>query len=290
MAITTWTQKQVVDMFPELLTKSTRGFTPDETLERELGQGWRTLPPPNALLLAHAGPVTIARHRWRSPYATKDLWSENWERAVGQGLAERADGGWRITAKGRETAARLRKTFAAYLARLDLPREPLGRAVATLEKLVEKIPADAERGRLPRLLPLSAEEARSEFVRLRYAIQQLWGFRDDCHIGAWDAAGYEGPALDVLSQIWDGKSSTEDVAKALVTKQEPVHVERNVDELVRRGDITREGDSLRLTAQGRAARDAIERETDRRYFIGWPEGRALGQLGDDLRALLDALP
>jgi hypothetical protein len=290
MAVTTWTQKQVVDMFPELLTRSPRGFAPDAALERQLGPGWRTLPPANALLLAHDGPVTIARHRWRSPYATKDLWTENWERAVAAGLAERADDGWRLSARGREVSRRLTKAHREYLAGLDLPREPLRRAVPILEDLAERIPADAERGLLPRRLPLSPEESRSDILRLRYAIQQLWGFRDDCHIAAWDAAGYEGPALDVLSQVWDGKTGVDEVAKALESKQEPGDLERNVDELLRRGDLVREGDSLRLTPPARAARDAIERETDRRYFIGWPDGRALAQLGDDLRAVVDALP
>lgn len=289
MAVTTWTPKQVLDMFPELLTKSTRAFTPEPTLERELGPGWRTLPPPNALLLAQTGVVSVARHRWRSPYATKDLWSENWERAVESGLAERANGGWRMTEKGRQAALRLRRAFSSYLAGLDLPKEPLRRAATTLEELASKLPPDAERGRLPRGMPLSPEEARSDFVRLRYAIQQLWGFRDDCHIAAWDAAGYEGPALDVLSQVWEGIETIDEIAKALETKQERTDVERNVDELVRRGDITRDGEALRLTPHGKAARDAIERETDRRYFAGWPND-ALPRLGDDLRAIVDALP
>jgi len=132
--------------------------------------------------------------------------------------------------------------------------------------------------------------------------QVLWAFRDDCHVGSWQAAGYEGPAFDVLSYCWSsppdvswtkigGMHTLDDLAKALEAKQERADVESNVDALVRRGDLVREDGTVRLTAQGKRTRDAIEDDTDRRFFAIWDlDDAATARFGEDMRAVIDALP
>ena len=49
--------------------------------------------------------------------------------------------------------------------------------------------------------------------------------------------------------------------------------------------------SCREPPKGKAARDAIEDETDRRFFAIWQlDDAATARLGEDLRAVIDELP
>ncbi|MDP9265843.1 MAG: hypothetical protein M3O91_06990 [Chloroflexota bacterium] len=291
MAARTWSEKPVVELFPAFLTKLSRTYgdrfesvandvagVPAATIAI-LGDG---------ISLAESGIVTRERFRWRSPYATKDNVTPQWERAVAAGLAEAADGGWRVTPKGREARERATGEFRSFLGKLSLPPQPLGRALQALERLASTIPSGSLRVEAARRLPPPAPA--SEIVRLQYAVRQLWARRDDCHTGAWQDAGYAGPELDVLTQVWSGKSSADEVAKTLEHKQERIDALRNVEALVGRGDLGREGDVLRCTPQGRASRDEIEAETDRRYFVGWPKRDELALIADDLTAVMEALP
>ena len=292
MATATWTQKQVVDLLPKYLGKRLAGHRPRaEAMAGEVDIAVTALTHLiNAPRIAVDGVVTIDRQRWRAPYATKDLWTATWEQLVEHGLAERSGAGWRITAAGAGLGERLTRDIRAHLESLRLAPVELRRATAALTGLAAKIPSDSGRAIGTRRGMLLRDEIRSDIVRLDVAIMELWNRRDDCHIAAWQRAGYAGPALDVLSQVWEGKTTLDDVAWALEAKQERADVERNVDEVAFRGDIARDGATLALTAQGKKRRDEIEQETDRRYFAGWPTGADLSRLGDDLTALIDALP
>lgn len=292
MAVTTWTPKAVVDLLPKYLEKRAAAF-PEE--RRQATAAEAGVPLTLLGILANAPRlgvevITLERHRWRAPYTTKDPWTPAWEQFVAAGLAERADGGWRITPRGRGIVERITRELRAFVETLALPALELRRTTKTLVELAAKIPPDSERAQAGRRGLALPHEVRSDPVRLEVAIAELWLRRDDCHVAAWQWAGYEGPALDVLTQVWQGKHGLEEVAAALAAKQERADVERRVEELVRRGDLTRQGDALALTPQGQKRRDEIEAQTDRRYFADWPKGEALARLGDDLRALLDAIP
>ena len=292
MAVATWTQRAVLELFPEFLRKRRRGFVARrQEIAREIGISDDAL-----LMLGPAvqwgqdGVLTHTRLRWVSVYVTKDPWPPLLDEDVRAGLLDRDGDAWRLTARGRETFARVNGEARAYVASLPLPATQLSRLAPALEALVRRIPPGSERATAGRRLVPSPEEARHHVVRVEQTILELWLRRDDCHIGAWETAGYEGPALDVLSQVWEGKTTLDEVAAAIANKQERANVERNVETLIARGDLVREGDALRLTTQGRASRDAIERETDRRYFNGWPTGEDLARIGDDLSAINAALP
>ena len=291
MAVKTWTQQRVVELFPKFLTKlsGTFGDRFETVAQAQAGVPAATIAiVRDGLSLAENGVVTRERFRWRSPYATKDNVTPQWQRAVQAGLAEPADGGWRVTAKGREAHERAGSEFRSFVGALSLPAEPLRRTLAELEGLAAAIPSDSPRVEAVRRVPPPAPA--NDIVRLQYAVRQLWARRDDCHTGAWQHAGYSGPELDVLTQVWSGKGSVDEVAKALENKQERADVERSIAALVARGDLERDGDVLRCTAQGRAARDAIEADTDRRYFVGWPKREDVARIGEDLTAVMEALP
>ncbi len=282
----------MVELIPELMTRTSRGAQARlDAFGRELGiEGFAVGALNVGYQVEEDGHVTPERVGFRFPYSLRARVPEAWRMLVGAGLAEEVPGGWRITARGRSVVERLNGEARAAAVAVAVPAEPARRSVATLEALASRIPPDSPRAGFVRRIRLLPGEKASDLVRIRRALAQLWARRDDCHIGAWEDAGYQGPALDVLSQVWEGRTTVDEVAKALEAKQERKDVERDLEALVRRGDVARDGATLRLTPGGKAARDAIEAETDRRYFVGWPEGAELARLGDDLTALLNALP
>lgn len=294
MAIATSTSRAIVaDLFPEFLTKRAQPFTPvAEERAKELGisrlalihlgSGW---------ISNEGGVVTRAFYHWRSPYLVRQTYAQYWDEVVQAGFAEPADGGWRITSRGMDVGADHQRRFRAFLRTLPLPAEPTRRAAAALVPLAARIPPAARRAAIVRRVPVPADEPRSPAVDLNRTVNELWSWRDDCHIGAWEDAGYDGPTLDVLTQVWSGKTTVEDVVKALEVKQERAGVERNLEVLVAKGEVSRDGDALGLTPRGKERRDAIEAETDRRHLAIWDlDEAATARLGDDLRAVIDAIP
>jgi DNA-binding MarR family transcriptional regulator len=308
MAVMTFTKRQVVDMIPEFLSKRATGYVPrGQEYAKELGIPWPALLVLGAAFVEDEGDGTM--RSWylrRTPYLVKDARPASWDQLIAAGYASKVEDSRRVTRrltpKGAAASAEHQRRVMRYVASLDLPSGPLERAATQFDRLAHRVPADAERaGRMKRWWALHPD-LRSTVRTLSDAAQVLWGFRDDCHIAAWQAAGYKGPELDVLSFAWSGATDISwtkiggaktiaDLVKSLETKQEPADVERNVDALVAKGDLTRDGDSIRITAQGQSARDAIEAETDRRYFTIWDlDDAATSRLGDDLRAVIDALP
>lgn len=305
MAVTTYTRRQIVDMLPEFLTKRSAGFAPiGEAYAREVGLSRPTLGGlSNSLFFRDGDVVRRERYVWRSPYAIKrpDL-DQSWADLVAAGLAEGTGDGWRLTPRAVQIAEEVGRRLRGHLRSLPLPAEATRRAADALEHLAGRIPPAAERAARARRLRPPADEPRADVTRLNSAVYELWSFRDDCHIGAWQAAGYEGPVFDVLSHVWSsppdvswtkigGHTTLADLAKALEPRQDRADVERAVEELVRRGDVARDGEDLRLTPRGTASRDAIEDDTDRRYFAIWDlDDAATARLGEGLRAVIDAIP
>lgn len=235
--------------------------------------------------------VPTVRLRRRAVYTTKEPWRARFETLTAAGLAEATAEGWRLTSRGRGLVERFWQADRAHRRSLDLPPEALRRVVSTLEGTLRGL----EGGPGDRLTSVRRTAPRDrdrepDAVRAEQAMFELAVTLDDGHIRAWERAGYAGPALDVLTQVWYGKTTRAELIEALATKQEPEDVDRHVDELVRRGDLEREGDRILPTVQGRSARDAIETETDRLGLAHWPSGAMLESLIADLTALVNALP
>jgi hypothetical protein len=182
---------------------------------------------------------------------------------VGAGLAEATSDGWRLTPQGRAIVDRFWQADHAHRASLPFPAGPLRRVVATLERIVRGIeggPHDRLTS-IRRTAPPERERA-PDAVRAEQAMFELAVTLDDGHIRAWEHAGCSGPMLDVLTQVWYGKTTDADLREALATKQDPRDIEAHMDALIRAGDLRRaDGASRSPTTAAPHARRSSRRPT-----------------------------
>lgn len=288
-----WTRADLLKFFTPLAEAY---FDSLATVAAKLSAGLSppgALRPLNHLARASLDGVCSEERYWSfapvGPYAARPSSLREWMAGnVAAGLAETAADGWRITARGHEVLERLRaETRADLSARSSAAPDQRGLA-ETLEDLAARATADGERASSWRAIAV-ARGAASPAVRIAQAGLELFVYRDDCHIGAWSRAGYDGPTMGVLTAIWNGRQSIGDVAKAVRETHRPADVDRCLSTLVARGDAERDGDAVRLTERGRASRQAIETETDRRYFAHWPADHALETLLERLGTFIGAL-
>jgi hypothetical protein len=235
--------------------------------------------------------IPAERLRRRVCYASKERWRERLAELVAAGLAEPVDDSWRLTPRGVTALQSFWDAVHEQLRALPLPADGLRRTVTALRSVVES----ASGGEYDRLTSVRRTRTRGwesadDAVRIEQLMFETCVLLDDGHIHAWQRAGYRGPVLDVLTKVWYGATTREDLYKALAYSQEPAHVDAHIDELVARGDVAVEGRSVTLTPQGRATRDRIEAETDRDGLARWPQGAALETLMADVAALVSVLP
>lgn len=235
--------------------------------------------------------IPVALLRRRACYSTAEPWRTRLGTLEAAGLVRPEGDDWVLTSSGREVVSRFWREDAEHRTSLGLPAEPLHRVVGALEAAVrDRTAGPGDRLTSIRRTAPADRDRQHDAVRAEQAMFELAVTLDDGHIRAWQAAGYPGPVLDVLTQVWYGKTDRAGLHEALSTKQPPQDVDRHVTELERRGDLRVDGDGISLTDQGRAAREAIEAETDRIGLGHWPQGEDLERLIGDLAALVDALP
>ena len=117
---------------------------------------------------------------------------------------------------------------------------------------------------------MAGDATTHPMVALENAVFGLWQARDDCHMAAWRQAGLDGPTLDALTRIWRGEAASEEDLAAKLTSQRAADVAGELASLQRDG-LVATGGQPRTTEKGAKARQAIEDETDRLFFSGWPE-------------------
>lgn len=294
MAVSTATrQRDLHDVMERFIERRRRAFLPEvRRIAAEAGVSETAL-----LFLTYTrqldttGKIPLVRLRRRAVYATKEPWGARLDESVAAGLAEPAEGGWQLTARGREVVEHVWEATYAQQRALPLPAEPLRRVVETLEAIVRDVPAsdDQRLAFIRRTAPADREGAHLA-TRVEQAMFETAVLHDDGHIGAWERAGYDGPALDVLTHVWRGCATRSDLIAKLGRGQDPADLDRALAELERRGELRRDGDMLTLTNKGGAAREAIEEETDRDGFARWPRGSELEALMADVESLVAALP
>lgn len=288
---TTSRQRELHDRMETYIETRRRAFLPRV---REIAAS-AGIPEATLLFLAHLRQVTtddsvpVERLRRRAVYATREGWRARFDELVSAGLAEPAAPDWRITPHGQRLIGRVWEATREQQRSLPLPAEPLRRVVAAMEGCVRDLqPRDTDRlASIRRMAPRGGEDV-GDAARAEQAMFELAVTHDDGHIAAWENAGYRGPLLNVLTQVWYGKTTRAELLEAL--PQDPADVDRHIDELIEHGDLERDGDDVRLMPQGKATRDRIEADTDRLGFAAWPQAEALERLLTDLDKLIAALP
>ena len=264
---------ELVPLFPEFLTKRRTKFTFPLRLLEELG-----IDRP-ALFFAIGGVAPQGGGRFSemwNPYATQwDQQQPASAAARNAGLVDERDGRWDLTAKGRELMKRYRREADAYLAGLPSPLsvEDLTRLASLLGRAFEATAASLDRrwhSHIPRAARMAGDATTHPMVALENAVFGLWQARDDCHMAAWRQAGLDGPTLDALTRIWRGEAASEEDLAAKLTSQRAADVAGELASLQRDG-LVATGGQPRTTEKGAKARQAIEDETDRLFFSGWPE-------------------
>lgn len=222
-----------------------------------------------------------------NPYsANYDHWAAPAAAARGAGLVDEVGDRWRATPKGRELFKRVRKEADAYLATLtpiakaDIQRlaDLLGRALTAIER--SDVPKD-HMGRIPYF----RGDPSIPMVALENAVMGLWLARDDCHMASWRDAGFDGPTFDVLTRVWRDEAKTEEELASKLTTQKPADVSAALAKL-RKGGLV-QPDDIAVTDRGRKARQAIEDQTDTKFFSPWPED--VGAQGSWLAERLGAI-
>jgi transcription initiation factor IIE alpha subunit len=122
-------------------------------------------------------------------------------------------------------------------------------------------------------------------VALENSLFGLWNARDDSHMSSWREAGFDGPTFDVLTRIWRRESATDEDLPQRLPGQRPADVRAALARL--RGDGLVKAEALETTDRGSSVRAHIEAETDRKFFVPWPEdvGAEAGRMRDQLRAV-----
>lgn len=207
-----------------------------------------------------------------NPYATTlDQWNGAAAAARGAGLAEldEATGRWRITPRGRDLFAKVRREADAFLATLEpIPAKEIVHLAAQLSRALAAIESSGlpfdHMHRNARL----RGDGRIPMVALENVLFGLWHARDDSHMSSWREAGFDGPTLDVLTRIWRHEAATEAELATKLPGQRPADVSAALARLREGGMV--EAEALEVTPKGSAARQQVEDETDRKFFAPWP--------------------
>lgn len=263
---------ELTPLLPEFLTKRRTKFTLPLRLMEELSIDRPAL----FFVIGGVAPQGGGRfsEMW-NPYATQ--WDQQQAAAIAArdaGLVAEKDGRWDLTAAGRELIARVRREADAYLAGLASPLSTadLARLGTLLGRAFDATVASLDRrwhSHIPRATRMAGDGSHP-MVALENAVYGLWQARDDCHMAAWRQAGLDGPTLDTLTRIWRREATSEEDLVAKLTSQRPADVNGQLARLRRDGLVEANGE-LRTTDKGAKARQAIEDETDRLFFGGWPD-------------------
>lgn len=293
-------RRAIVSLMPQFLQRRRRGwreieaFLQQARLERAqlflLREMVQETDPDEALSLADL------RARLFNPYSTIFQWLDLLPELVAQGYVQHDEGAYTVTTSGRALIEELERQAQAYLATLTpIPETDLKRLAELLSELAARswsAPEPAVKSHQARAQRI-ALTSDAPLPQLDLAIYALWTARDDAHTAAWQGAGFEGPALDLLTRLWTGEATTlHELIARIGQAQHPRDVEHGVTDLEAHGYLQRDGDTLALTEQGREIRDQIEAETDGVYFATWQQltPEDLRWMRETLQAAIDRLP
>lgn len=217
--------------------------------------------------------LSTEQYRIRNCYDNPRVMDVDFENFTQEGLIE----GGNVTARGRDVYAFVRQTMRP---RWNVPLE-LGSEfdfiLATMQRVHQAMLAlpqpprqwglktRAENGMKPQAdaLPLEHYE---------WQLYDLWAYRDDVHLEAWEKHGVSPFAWDALGVLWSGKADSP-AKLAEVQKGREFSASEwavYVQELLAKGWLdAHEDGTYTVNAAGKAVRDEAERLTDDYFYAAW---------------------
>lgn len=238
-------------------------------------------------------PISAARLRVRSPYASARWFDERLVNAAKQGFLTPVPGTeneYRLTAAGRQAAERVVGAAYARMAALQpLPPAEMERLAGLLFRLVTSCLAAPEppgKWCIRHSRRTDPGSGASVVARVDQYLSDLASYRDDAHLAAWQPYDIEGHAWETLTYLWRGEATTFDGLYQKLQRRGYSQDEyrQAIEDLIRRGWVGESADEYQVTALGKEVRETAEETTDRYFYAPWS---CLSQEEtEELRALL----
>jgi hypothetical protein len=178
-----------------------------------------------------------------------------------------------------------------------MPEENLQRLFSYLDQLVEASFATPEP---PSHFYLSHKQKNYRRMGTVHPLEsfivlfgELAAYRDDMHIGAWQAHQIEGHAWDMFDQIYNENALTfDELYEKLKGRELPAEIYvQDLRELIKRGWITQSKNEYQITPAGKKIREDVEALTENYFFAPWSclSEKELGDLQNLAKQLHDGL-
>ncbi len=230
----------------------------------------------------------------RAPYGNPSIASEEMDAAAGRGWLERAgESQYVLSAEGDELAtefaAQADEIIGGLAPETDVDLEQIVLLLQRVVKKARELPEPDQKPALSMGALFSRDQTSPLMVRLRRTMLDLFAFRDDVHVAAWQPYDVAGHAWEALTFVWHGEAGT---AAELAEKLPYRHYDETtyaaaLQDLAARGWIAEEDGRWVITQAGSDLRQEAEDATNRYFDAAWT---ALDEAEvDELRTLLERL-
>ena len=211
----------------------------------------------------------------RGPYTSAEEFLNRLQGAADQGfLIEIAQGKYRLSEEGRKSTLNIANEIRRVMAKVDpLPLEDSGRLAEFLDRLVQSCmntpppPNPWSINLSYKLMP----HLNPPMPFIEQAFSCLSAYRDDSHLAAWRRSGLSAIALESLTLLWRGETtSLAGLYNKLFQRGHSLGIyQRALQELGNRGLVTGTDQAIRVTRAGKVFRNKIEADTDKYFYLPW---------------------
>jgi hypothetical protein len=212
----------------------------------------------------------------RSPYANPERIIPLMDDAVERGWLEAlGEERYTVSTRGTEATAGLFGLGDRLFGELEtLPEGELERIIALLFTVVEtarQLPEPEEKWALSWGEKFDRGPDAPLMVRARRQMLDLYAYRDDAHIAAWQPYGASGQEWEAFTMVWQGDAATasELTEKLPYRNYDEDAYEEALQSLVTRGWLVKEGEAYAVTEKGKDLRQEAEDATDRYFDAAW---------------------
>lgn len=211
----------------------------------------------------------------RGPYTSADEFLNRLQGAADQGfLIEIAQGRYRLSDEGRKCTHNIADEIRRVMAKVDpLPLEDSGRLAELLDRLVQSSmntpppPNPWSINLSYKLIP----HLNPPMPFIEQAFSCLSAYRDDSHLAAWRRSGLSAIALESLTLLWRGETtSLAGLYNKLFQRGHSLGIYQGaLQELGNRGLVAGSDQAIRVTRAGKGFRNKIEADTDKYFYLPW---------------------